>query len=77
MAQNMERRTTTELIRIVSAGGGLKLEAGRRTTEELVRIASAAKSGGGLLYLSGLSNRTTDELVQIVSASKGRVVIES
>ena len=73
----MEGRTTNELVRIASAGGGLRFNGGGRVTDELVRIASATASGGGHLYLTGMSGRTTDEFVRIASAGQGRVTIES
>jgi len=36
-------KTTDQLVRIASAGGGMILDATGKTTDQLVRIASAGK----------------------------------
>jgi DNA replication protein len=69
-------RLTDDLIRIVAAGGGVRLDAGARMTDDLIRIAAAAKNGGARLYLVGMSARLTDDLVRISTAGKGSVVFE-
>ena len=77
-----ETRTTDELVRIVSAGGGFRLNAGGMKTEDLVRIASCAAphskehNHGATIVLAGLSGRTTDELVRIASCGHGHVIFE-
>jgi DNA replication protein len=73
---SLRGRTVDELIRIASAGGGLRFDAAGRLTEELIRIASASKSGGGQLILIGMSGRLTDELIRIGAAGRGHVVFE-
>ena len=72
----MKTRMTDDLVRIASAGGGFRLEAGTRMTDDLVRIASAASRGGGTIYLRGMNTRMTDDLVRIASAGKGHIVFE-
>lgn len=69
-------RLTDDLIRIVAAGGGMRLDAGARMTDDLIRIAAAAKNGRARLYLSGMSARMTDDLIRIGAAGKGCVVFE-
>lgn len=72
----MKTRMTDDLVRIASAGGGFRLEAGTRMTDDLVRIASAASQGGGTVYFSGIKTRMTADLVRIASAGNGHVVFE-
>ncbi len=48
--------------------GGYRIEAGQRPTEDLVRIAAAARSNGGRVTFSGLTERPVRELLQIVAA---------
>lgn len=66
--------TTTDLIGIVSAGGGIILDTEYKTTEELVSIASASKHKGAKIILKNLTYRTTLELVSIASAGNGNVI---
>lgn len=73
---SFEMRSTDELVRIASAGGGFRLDASMRSTDELVRIASAASNKGSQVTFAGLKLRTTDELVRIGSAGKGTVILE-
>ena len=73
----MESRMTNDLVKIASAGGGLRFDGGARMTNDLIRIAAATKNGGGQLFLSGMSSRMTDDIIRIVSAGKGHIVIES
>ena len=68
-------KTTSELIQIASAGGGLRLDAARRTTSELIQIASAASGKRAMLHLYNV-NKTTSEMIQIASAGKGCVIFE-
>lgn len=72
-----EMKTTDELVRIASAGGGFRLKASMKTTDELVRIASAASSKKARIVLVGLEFKTVDELVRIASAGGGGVSFES
>jgi hypothetical protein len=73
---SLSSKTTSDLIRIAAAGGGLKLPAGARTTSDLIRIASAASNHSAKVYFSGISNRTASDLIRIGSAGKGSVVFE-
>ena len=71
-----ELRSTNDLVRIASAGGGFRLDATVRSIEDLVRIAAAASGHGTGLYFRGLGIRATDDLVRIGAAGKGAVVFE-
>ena len=73
---NFEHRSTEDLIRLVQAGGGLRLSATDRTTDDLVRIAAAAAEWGVPVTFSGLASRSTDDLLLIVDAGQGVVVLE-
>ena len=70
----MTFRSTADLIEIVTAGGGLDLEASLRPTPDLIQIAAAAARGGGRIILRNLDLRPTGDLIQIGSAGKGRVI---
>lgn len=73
----MTMRSTNDLVRIASAGGGMAIDAGMRQTNDLVRIASAASNHPGTrIFLGGLSMRDTNDLVRIASAGKGAVVFQ-
>jgi hypothetical protein len=73
---NFEHRSTEELVRIVQAGGGLKLTATHRSTDDLVLIAAAAPDWGVPVTLSGLEDRSTDDLVLIAEAGQGSVILK-
>ena len=73
---SFEMKPTLELVQIVAAGGGLRLDAGMRPTLDLVQIASAAARGGARVTFSGLKARPTLDLVQIAAPGKGCVTLE-
>ena len=69
-------KTTDQLVRIASAGGGMKLSMQNMTTDQLVRIANAAAKGGGQIILVNIDSKTTDQLVRIANAGQGRVIFD-
>jgi len=71
-----ETTPTEDLIRIVAAGGGMRLDGSKRSTDELVSIAAAASMRTSRLTLTGLDGRTTDELVRIAAAGNGSVFFD-
>jgi hypothetical protein len=75
-AVSFEHRSTEDLIRVVKAGGALKLAATDRSTDDLVRIASAAADWGVSVPFSGLQDRSTDDLVVIADAGQGSVCLK-
>lgn len=70
-------KTTEELVKIATAGGGLVVEAGRRTTDELIGIAAAAKHSGATVIFRNMAVRKTDALIKIAAAGKGKVIFEA
>lgn len=69
-------KTTSELVRIAAAGGGLRLKASDKTTSELALIASAASNTQAIITITSANSRSTSELALIAAAGKGRVVFE-
>ena len=64
------------LIRIVAAGGGLRIDGKARFTEDLIRIAAAASAKGARITISGMSTRGLEDLIRIGAAGKGTVSFE-
>jgi hypothetical protein len=73
----LSMKTTDELIKIATAGGGFVLEAGRRRTQELVEIAAAAKRSGATVIFRNMAVRKTDDLARIAAAGKGHVIFDA
>jgi hypothetical protein len=69
-------RLTNDLVRIASAGGGMRIDGSKRLTADLVRIASAASISGARVTMTGMGKRLTNDLVAIASAGKGAVSFE-
>lgn len=67
-------KTTDDLVRIVSFGGGLDFDASAKPQADLVRIASFAAGKGSRVTMRGIGHKATDDLVQIASFGKGCVV---
>lgn len=65
--------TVDQLVRIASAGGGLKVDAKLKTVDQLVRIASAASNHKAILEIINTTLLTVDQKVRIASAGKGSV----
>lgn len=68
-------KTTDDLVKIVSFGGGIIINASK-TTDDLVKIASFAVSKGSRVTIKGAGAKTTDDLVKIASFGKGTVVFD-
>lgn len=67
-------KTTADLVRIASYGGGLDFDASGKAQADLVQIASYAAGKGGRVTMRGIGHKSTDDLVQIASYGKGAVV---
>lgn len=73
---SFESRSTEDLMRIASTGGGYVLDAAARSTEDLLRISFAAKQGGARLILRGMESRPTNDLMRIGAAGGGAIQFE-
>ena len=65
-----------QLLRIASAGGGLRLKAAAIGLSDLMRIASAASSHGARITVVGSAAIGADGMMRIASAGKGCVAFE-
>lgn len=72
-----ELRSVEDLMKIASAGGGFRLDAGMRTTEDLMKIAYCAKGSGARLTFTNMAHRQTHDLMRIASAGGGSVSFEA
>ncbi len=69
-------KTIDQLVRIASAGGGMRINAQGKTVDQLVRIASAASTKGAQITIINVNLFTIDQLVRIASAGKGSIVFD-
>jgi hypothetical protein len=73
---SFKAKNIQELIQIVKAGAGLRMQVGNKSTEDLVKLAEAARSAGAVLVLTGLSSRDITEVIRIAEAGKGALILE-
>jgi hypothetical protein len=71
-----ELRSVEELMKVVAAGGGIRMDGSKRLTNDLMKIASAAKHRGARITFTNMAYRSTEELMQIGAAGQGQVVFE-
>ncbi|MDE9496099.1 hypothetical protein KKJ09_21695 [Xenorhabdus bovienii] len=74
-------KTTDQLVRIASAGGGIIIRASEKNTDQFVIIATAMANSPyeikpTLTLLGAGYEKNTDQLVRIAEAGKGCVVFE-
>jgi len=69
-------KTTTQVVQIIAAGGGVILNAREKTTKNLAQIASTAAESGATVILRNADGKTTSQLVEIATARRGRVIFE-
>jgi ABC-type branched-subunit amino acid transport system substrate-binding protein len=69
-------KTTDQLVRIASAGGGMIIDGEAKTTDQLVRIATTAAGSGVQVIIANVNSKTTDQLVRIASAGGGHVILD-
>jgi len=67
---------TDQLIEIVRAGGGLKINASIRKTADLMSLAQAAAAKQVSLHFTGCSLKQPEDLLAIARAGAGCVVFE-
>lgn len=68
-------KSTDDLVKIVSFGGGVVIDASK-STDDLVKIASFAASKGSRVIIKGAGRKSTDDLVKIGSFGKGAVIFD-
>lgn len=71
-----EARGLLDQTKILSAGGGFKVNAATIQTLDLQKLAAAASNGKARLVLSGLGTRSTEDLMKIAAAGKGYVFFD-
>ena len=70
------KKTTDQLVRIASPGGGMIISGKGKTTDQLTRIASSSSKSGAKIIISDVSSKTTDQLTRIASAGNGNVILD-
>ena len=73
---NLAELPIDDLVRLVRAGAGLRLEAAGRSTDDLVRLAAAGRAESARVVLRGVSGLPVDDLVRIARAGAGFVSFE-
>jgi hypothetical protein len=77
VSHSFSARPTLDLLQLVQAGSGFRLDAGARPTLDLVQIAQAAALHPGIrVVFAGLNARPTHDLLQIAQAGSGCVFFE-
>jgi DNA replication protein len=69
------KKSTSDLISIARAGGGLRLDAASNTTSDLISIARAISEGSRLIIYNS-DSKTTSDLISIARAGGNKVVFE-
>jgi len=73
----MENRILKDLLKIVSSGGGIRINGADIETADLTQIAFTAKNAEASVYIFGMKNRSTVDIVEIANTGKGYVIFES
>lgn len=68
--------TSDQIIVLVRAGGGVRLNAPSFTADQLTRIARAASEKRAMVILENSSSLTSDSMVVIGRAGGGAVIFE-
>lgn len=75
MLGNWSNWSTDELIRLVAAGGGVRVSATRISAPDLVLVAAAMIERSRLI-ITGCGRLSVDEAVEIAAASVGVVLFD-
>ena len=65
-----------DLVRIVEAGAGLRLNSGDCAREDLVHLAEIASRKNVQIIITGSDKCSTEDLIRIASAGKGSIMFE-
>lgn len=69
-------KTTDQLVRIASAGGGMIIDGKEKTTDQLQRIVAAASQSDAKITIVNAESKTTDQLERIAAAGNGNVIFD-
>ncbi|MCJ8294279.1 MAG: hypothetical protein MJK15_07720 [Colwellia sp.] len=69
-------KTTSNLIRLVKAGGNLTINVKGKTTDNIIRIAQEAVLQESKISFTGLNGKTTENLIRIIKAGGAFVHID-
>ncbi|MBN9545032.1 MAG: hypothetical protein J0I19_06140 [Alphaproteobacteria bacterium] len=69
----MKHLKADELVRIVAAGGGMKIDSRLHSPDDLTRIAAAASGKKAHIHFSNCVWLTVDQLTRIAAAGQGAV----
>lgn len=68
--------TTLDMVRIINAGGGLRINCKEKSILDLIRIATATQQHNGFLILTNIQILTTFDMIRIANAGRGRVIFD-
>lgn len=68
--------STDDLIKIIEASGGLKLDVGTKSKDELVRIATTAGQFEVGVTFRNVTGMNVDDLAEIAEAGDGCITFE-
>lgn len=68
-------KSTTDLVRIAAAGGGMNLS-GSKSTTDIIRICKAASNNGASITIINADSKSTTDLVRIANAGQGCVTFD-
>jgi hypothetical protein len=74
--QMISHMPTADLVRLVSHGGGVLIEAAKRPVDELILIARAAGGSKARVTLRGIGGMPLDDLINIARHGMGSVSFE-
>lgn len=64
----------TDIIRILNAGGGVRVDCQKRLSSDILRMATAAVSSDAILILENTNRLLVSDKVRISMAGKGHVI---
>ena len=73
---SLENLQVEDKVRIVAAGGGMKLDASKLTPDELISVASAAGVSRARIAIAHSDVLSVEQLVLIAASGKGTVFFQ-